>query len=175
MTVGTLIFTLIICRSGPVLWISILRKLSWGQSALNLTGFQSRRDYGKSVSFEVRFGWCRECQRFTAPHHRLLRFTRPLISYALFSLPVPTPPTPKEEPLIWSDIWVHPERMVTNPQNEDGRIVPKNNTMPYADFTLRERERERKGHSGKISLVCLCVLIWFHHLKHTPAVHSSYL
>lgn len=31
-----------ICRSGPVLWISVLRKLSWSRSALNLTGFQSR-------------------------------------------------------------------------------------------------------------------------------------
>ncbi|KAI2658029.1 Tetratricopeptide repeat protein 31 [Labeo rohita] len=30
----------------------------------NLTGFQSRRDSGKSVSFEVRFGWCR------VPEHR---------------------------------------------------------------------------------------------------------
>ncbi|KAL1262634.1 hypothetical protein QQF64_005373 [Cirrhinus molitorella] len=33
----------------------------------NLTGFQSRQDSGKSVSFEVRFGWCRVVEhRWTA-------------------------------------------------------------------------------------------------------------
>lgn len=59
---------------------------------LTSQGFKADGTMGKVSLLRGGLGGA-ECQSIAAPHHRLLRFTWPLISYALFSLPVPTTPT----------------------------------------------------------------------------------
>lgn len=151
MTVGTVIFTLIICRSGPVLWIRVLRRLSWGQSASPSDsephGVSKQTGLWEKCLF---WGEVWVVQSARASLHRIA------VCWGLHGLSYRTlsslflcqlhQPKRRAVDLVWhlSSSWENDFDSVF----EDGRIVPKNNTRPYVNFTLRKRE---KGFQGKLA------------------------